>query len=172
MINAVLRLRRDNDYNYAKIKDTFIPMNGEICLVDTADAGLRAVCGDGRTPFGNLEYLNDFIKKGYFKENEFYSDSAYQNILPAQMTNLYIDLVFHRIYYFDGTNYQIIETGVDVANESMAGIMKLYQSTGYNVDGTMTQKAITNELDSISDELDDKVEISLEKDEELLIFTF
>lgn len=52
MINAVLRLRRDNDFNYAKIKDTFIPANGEICLVDTARNGLCAVCGDGVTPFG------------------------------------------------------------------------------------------------------------------------
>ena len=32
MLNAILRLRRDNHYNYAKIKDTFIPANGEICL--------------------------------------------------------------------------------------------------------------------------------------------
>lgn len=172
MINAVLRLRRDNDYNYAKIKDTFIPMNGEICLVDTADAGLRAVCGDGRTPFGELKYLNDLIKRGYYKDNVFYSDNAYQNILPAQMTNLYIDLVFHRIYYFDGVNYQIVETGIDVANESIAGIMKLYQTTGYNVDGTMSQKAITDELDNINDELDDKIEISLKEEEELLIFSF
>lgn len=50
--------------------------------------------------------------------------------------------------------------------------MKLYSTTGENVDGTMTQKAITKELNSINDELDDKVEISLKKDEELLIFTF
>jgi hypothetical protein len=51
-INAILRLRRDNDYNYAKIKDTFIPADGEICLVDTARNGLRAVCGDGVSTFG------------------------------------------------------------------------------------------------------------------------
>ena len=35
MLNAVLRLRRDNDYNYAKIANSFVPANGEICLVDT-----------------------------------------------------------------------------------------------------------------------------------------
>ena len=66
MINAVLRLRRDNDYNYAKIKDSFIPANGEICLVDTARDGLRAVCGDGVSTFGQLNFLADFIKKGYY----------------------------------------------------------------------------------------------------------
>ena len=62
MINAVLRLRRDNDYNYAKIKDTFIPANGEICLVDTARNGLRAVCGDGVSTFGQLEYIGESFK--------------------------------------------------------------------------------------------------------------
>jgi hypothetical protein len=50
--NAVLQLRRDNDYNYAKIAESFIPAKGEICLVDTARSGLRVVCGDGATPFG------------------------------------------------------------------------------------------------------------------------
>ena len=39
-----LRLRRDNSFNYDKIKDTFIPANVEICLVDTPRDGLRAVC--------------------------------------------------------------------------------------------------------------------------------
>ena len=43
--------------------------------------------------------------------------------------------------------------------------MKLYDTIGNNIDGTMTQKAITEELE-------DKVEISLNKDEELLIFTY
>jgi hypothetical protein len=41
--------------------------------------------------------------------------------------------------------------------------MKLYHSIGQNTDGTMSQKAIT-------DELDDKVEVALNIDEELLIF--
>jgi hypothetical protein len=43
--------------------------------------------------------------------------------------------------------------------------MKLYTTIGDNEDGTMTQKAIT-------DELDDKVEVEINKDEELLIFTY
>jgi hypothetical protein len=66
MINAILRLRRDNDYNYAKIKDTFIPANGEICLVDTARYGLRAVCGDGVSTFGQLEYIGESFQQGYW----------------------------------------------------------------------------------------------------------
>ena len=46
MLKTIIRLRRDNDYNYAKIKDTFIPASGEVCLVDTAKQGLCAVVGD------------------------------------------------------------------------------------------------------------------------------
>ena len=51
---------------------------------------------------------------------------------------------------------------IPAASSEQAGIMKLYDSTGYSVDGTMTQKAIT-------DELDDKVEATVNTEEELLI---
>ena len=40
LFNTIIRLRRDNDYNYAKIKDTFVPAKGEPCLVDTAKKAL------------------------------------------------------------------------------------------------------------------------------------
>lgn len=51
-----------------------------------------------------------------------------------------------------------------LASAEISGIMKLYDSVGQNTDGTMTQKAI-------SDELDDKVEIALNIEEEMIIFT-
>jgi hypothetical protein len=43
-------------------------------------------------------------------------------------------------------------------------VLKLYNEVGYNTDGTMTQKAITEELDT-------KVELSLKEEEELIIFS-
>jgi hypothetical protein len=43
--------------------------------------------------------------------------------------------------------------------------MKLYSTIGDNEDGTMTQKAITQELG-------EKVEVALDIEEELLIFHF
>ena len=58
IFNGIIRLRRDNDYNYEKIKDIFIPAKGEVCLVDTALRGLRAKVGDGVTKFGELEYAD------------------------------------------------------------------------------------------------------------------
>jgi hypothetical protein len=42
--------------------------------------------------------------------------------------------------------------------------MKLYSTTGHNEDGTMTQKAITEELG-------EKVEVTLNIEEELIIFS-
>ena len=42
--------------------------------------------------------------------------------------------------------------------------MKLYETTGENTDGTMTQKAITEEINS-------KISTSVEEGNELLIFS-
>jgi hypothetical protein len=53
---------------------------------------------------------------------------------------------------------------IPTATATVPGVMKLYDTVGQNSDGTMTQKAI-------SDELDDKVEASVNLVEELLIFT-
>lgn len=169
MANAIIRLRRDNDYNYNKIKDRFIPADGEICLVDTARDGLRAVCGDGKTPFGQLKYLNEIIIQGYFADGAFYADSAHTEIIAGSTIRIYIDRHTNVLYFYDGISFinvaSTIGGSIPTASEQTSGIMKLYNTTGNNTDGTMTQQAITNELD-------DKVEIQLNQDEELLIFTY
>lgn len=169
MLNTIIRLRRDNDYNYAKIKDKFIPASGEICLVDTVKDGLRAVCGDGKTVFGELKYLDEIIIKGYYFDNKFYQDKEMTIELPAQTNKIYICIKkVYTLYIYDGIQYHQISGSagaLPTATSEVPGIMKLYNTVGNNEDGTMTQKAIT-------DELDDKVEIQLNKDEELLIFTY
>jgi hypothetical protein len=68
------------------------------------------------------------------------------------------------------------------ASETILGVLKLYDSKGNNVDGTMTQRAITEGLDNVEEnvnikiedinkELDTKIELSLKEDEELVIFS-
>jgi hypothetical protein len=165
-VDGIIKLRRDNDFNYEKIKDTFIPANGEICLVDTARDGLRAVCGDGVHTFGELDFVGEVLIRGYYYNGDFYSDIQHENKVVGSITKIYIDMHKGSLYYFDGVYYQSTteEGSIPTATSTTAGIMKLYDSVGYNTDGTMTQKAIT-------DELDDKVEISLNLDEETLIFT-
>lgn len=169
MLNTIIRLRRDNEINYLKIKDKFIPADGEICLVDTVRDGLRAVCGDGKTKFGELTYIDEIIIKGYYSDNKFYKDKELSIELPAQINKIYICIKkIYTLYIYDGINYhQLSGTAgsLPTATDEAPGIMKLYDTVGDNIDGTMTQKAIT-------DELDDKVEIELNKDEELLIFTY
>ena len=163
-INATFRLRRDNDYNYAKIKDTFIPANGEICLVDTARSGLRAVCGDGVSTFGQLEYIGESFKQGYYDHvtEKFYTNKNLTAEVDKRENVIYLDIDTNQIYYWANDSYHIIESHLPQASETVLGVLKLYNNVGYNTDGTMTQKAITEELDT-------KVELSLKEDEELVI---
>ena len=100
MINAILRLRRDNDYNYAKIKDTFIPANGEICLVDTARSGLRAVCGDGVSTFGQLEYIGESFKQGYYDHvsERFYTNKNLTTEVEKRENVIYLDIDSSQLY--------------------------------------------------------------------------
>ena len=165
ILNTVIRLRRDNDYNYAKIKDTFIPASGEICLVDTAREGLRAVCGDGVTPFGQLDYMGELLAVGYYYEDEFYADAEHTDLIDKSTIKIYIDKSLGGLYYYDGIQYQNIGGSIPTATANKAGIMKLYDTLGDHTDGTMTQKAIT-------DELGDKVEVEINQDEELLVFSY
>lgn len=163
MISAVLRLRRDNDFNYAKIKDSFIPQDGEICLIDTAKDGLRAVCGDGVTPFAQLKFLDEILQKGYLSNKIFYKDRALTERLDKKRICLYIDLNTQQMYHYDGEEFVEVKIGIPSATASSAGIVKMYHEAGYNDDGTMTQRAITEELDT-------KVEVSLDLEKELIIF--
>lgn len=174
MVNAILRLRRDNDYNYAKIKDTFIPANGEICLVDTARYGLRAVCGDGVSTFTQLEYIGESFQQAYWDNvnKSFYHDKHLTREITDKRENiLYLDIDTSQIYYYTGNEFKQIELGLPTASETVLGVLKLYNETGDNIDGTMTQRAITKELGDINEELDTKVEVSLKEDEELVIFS-
>lgn len=171
VFSGIIRLRRDNDYNYNSIKDTFIPANGEVCLVDTALRGLRAKVGDGKTVFSKLEYtdaqlysaIESVIIRGYYKDGDFYSDSVYSNKITPVSTSLYINITGNNIYGYDGSKYYELSGQTGTASSTNAGVMKLYGSIGQNTDGTMTQKAIT-------DELNEKIEIQIDEESETVIF--
>lgn len=161
-INVVIKMRRDNDYNYAKVKDTFIPDRGEICLVDTAKKGLCAVVGDGVSTYGSLDYVNEIFQKVEFNNGKAYIEG--EEIVPNE-NKVYIDTNNpSALYYYNGVEFVIIGPGsLPVASADAAGIMKLYSTTGKNTDGTMTQKAITDELST-------KVSASVNLEDELVIF--
>lgn len=167
-------IRRDNEYNY--LKKT--PANNEICLVDVAGKGVRVKIGDGETTFAELPYLDEsilksvdnIIIKGYFYQNNFYADSGHTKLIEALIGRIYIDTASSKLYTYNGVGYDTTLNKLPNATADVAGMLKLYDQTGQNIDGTMTQRAITNEFDNINDELDDKFEMDVIKDEEMLIF--
>ena len=163
IVNAVIACRRDNDYNYAKVATTFIPKSGEICLVDTSRQGLCAIVGDGSATYGDLlanGYINDIFIKGFYLNGTFYNvkeNPTDVNILDKNVNKIYIDLNNkNNIYYYDGENFVLIGIGnLPTASADTAGVVKMYNVTGSNEDGTMTQKSITEELEK-------KVEVSVD----------
>lgn len=154
-------LRRDNYFNY---KADFVPQNGEICLVDTARDGLRVVCGDGKTKFESLEYVDNFIVKGFFVDDAFYEDKSGTVPIAGAVHKLYIDMATQQMFVFDGEKY-ISAGGKQIANATseIPGIMKLYDTLGQNTDGTITQRLFT-------DEINQKIEMDVVPEDEMLIF--
>lgn len=122
-------------------------LKGELFIVDTKD-GVKTKVGDGNSFFNDLDYLNDFLQMGYYLNGKFYKDSTYTTQLTGSVSCLYVDLnekVNNHLYYFTGSEY-IRASGEAFATSESAGIMKLYDVSGDNVDGTMTQRAITEGL--------------------------
>lgn len=156
VINTSIKLRRDNDYNYNKVADSFIPMKGEPVLVDTEQYGLRFKIGDGVTSYGALAYTdenNNVVLLGYYLNDNFYIDSTYTVELEKSESKLYIDKNVRAVYVWNGESYAPLSPE---ATETVAGMMKLYQTAGDNTDGTMSQKAITDGVNAIKFELDEK----------------
>lgn len=169
ILNATIQLRRDNDYNFKKVENFFVPANGEVVLVDTAKDGLRAKVGDGYSTFAQLQYtdadLRNPVLHGYYYNSGFYQDTMHTIPMARMMNKIYIDDSVRKVYYFDGTNYICIQDHLVNATSDIPGIVKLYNETGYNIDGTMTQKAITDELDL-------RYKADIDSDNELLVFSF
>ena len=169
VLNATIQLRRDNDYNFKKVENFFVPANGEVVLVDTAKDGLRAKVGDGYSTFAQLQYtdadLRNPVLHGYYYNSGFYQDTMHTIPMARMINKIYIDDSARKLYYFDGEQYVPIQENLVTATAEIPGIVKLYGTTGYNVDGTMTQKAITDELDL-------RYKATIDSDDELLVFSF
>jgi len=110
--------------------------------------------------FEPIASASDVIIRGYYLNDKFYTDSTYQTECVKDTKCLYVDIISGgSLYTWDGTKYN---RSVKDASSTLAGVMKLYQTHGQNTDGTMSQKEITNGVQSI------KFNVDLE-DEECLI---
>ena len=168
-INAIIQLRRDNEYNFEVVKNTFIPANGEVVLIDTAKDGLRAKVGNGYSTYAELNFtdadLRNAVLHGYFYEGKFYRDLVHSVQMIPMINKIFIDDSTRKIYFYNGESYQNIQTTFTTASSIEPGLVKLYATTGQNTDGTMTQKAITDELDL-------RYKATVDGENELLVFSF
>ena len=167
-IDATIRLRRDNDYNYEAIKDIFIPSNGEVVLVDTTNDGLRAKVGNGVNTYAELQFTDEDIRnavlQGYYDNGIFYQDPTLNTPFNKMINKVYIDKVNSQIYYYNGIEYVPLTATYSTASSDVAGLVKLYNTVGQNTDGTMTQKSITDELYL-------RFKTNVDTENELLVFT-
>ena len=160
-INTIIQLRRDNEFNYPT---TYVPRNGEVLLIDTPTKGLQVKVGNGTSTFTQLDYYaSDIIVRGYYFEDKFYSDNNHENLITGSNLKIYVDISTSKLYIYNEEQYTIINT-VPYASSTDAGILKLYDTTGSNTDGTMTQKAITDQLNT-------KISVTVEAENELAIFS-
>lgn len=166
MANKNLRtrisLKRDIESNLISLNPVLL--KGEIYFVDTSE-GLKVKVGDGSKTFKQLDYT-DLLIRGYYLSGRFYTDSTYTVQITPSISKLYLDINGDKItrkclYYWNGNKY-IATNGEDIATDTVAGIMKLYNESGNNIDGTMTQRSITEGIDNIVFAID-------EEDEECLI---
>ena len=169
VINTVIKLRRDNDYNYQKVGQKFVPAFGEVCFVDTARSGLRAVVGDGVTVFDNLKFADDIFVKAYFNkaDSKFYKSADFVEEEIGNTNRIYIDLNNpNHIYYYNGVDYVVVGAGeLPTASAEVPGIMKLYNTKGDNVDGTISQFIFTQEINK-------KIEMDVNVEKETVIFGY
>ena len=61
-----IKFKRDLETNY---DNSFVPLYGEICLVETTDGRLRAKVGDGVTQFSSIPYMDkELVTQELFNE--------------------------------------------------------------------------------------------------------
>lgn len=158
--NIFARICRDSVSNYS---DDFVAEKNQICLVDVSARDLRFKVGDGVTfwkdlPYADeflLEQINEVILNGYYLNDKFYTDSTYTVELEKNVSKVYIDKNSNIVYHYDGTKFVSINDTLPTASDVQAGIAKLYQDGGQHTDGSMSQKAVTDGVQSISFTVDD-----------------
>lgn len=152
-----IKFRRDTEQKYGS---SFIPLNGEICLVDTNN-GLKFKVGDGDTnfnllPFVDEDHLDKFsVLQGYYYNNKFYKESSYTTELVEKENKVYIDVITSKLYYYSGSEFHENAVSIPDATASQPGVMKIYTTQGNNADGAVTQKFFTETLNNLILTVDD-----------------
>lgn len=93
------------------------------------------------------------ILRGYYFNNNFYTDTTYTKELAKDENKIYVNIPNGALYTYSVDSGFIAAT--KEATDQIMGIMKLYSVHGQNIDGTMTQKGITDGIDAIEFGVDD-----------------
>ena len=101
------------------------------------------------------------IIEGYYLNGKFYTDSTYTVETIKSKELLYCDISkvegvqVNKLYFYDGTQYvSVASSSVDPATPSQAGIAKLYNNEGQNIDGAINQKVVTDSIEEITFAID------------------
>jgi len=131
--------------------DLGIPLRGEpIWEIDTN----RIKIGNGVDSYANLDYfsgdtIDNLVLEGYYDQTTgyFYDKPAEyvdRERLPEWTDRLYRDMETNDVYYFKALGrFTKLSTST-----------KLYNTSGQNTDGAMTQKAVTDGINDINFNLD------------------
>ena len=91
--------------------------------------------------------INSSVTNGYYYDGKFYEDAEHTKELKTNLDNLYVDKHSGQIYYYD-VNEKKYKGILSEANDTSMGVLKMYGTEGENTDGTMSQKAIKETIDS------------------------
>ena len=81
-----IKFKRDLEDNY---DGSFVPLYGEICLVETKDGRLRAKVGDGTTQFSSIPYMDkELVTQELFNEMVLTIDENDPECLVLKKPNL------------------------------------------------------------------------------------
>lgn len=164
ILKTRISLRRDTEANWNLVQNSFTPLVGEICFIDTERRGLRAKVGDGVKTLAQLPFtdeqiiadINDIVVRGYYFNGDFYTDTTYTTLVPKAINKVYIDEITNVIYTYNGQRWISVNDTLPTASDSIVGVMKLYSTQGQNTDGTMTQKKITDSIEDIEFSIDEE----------------
>ena len=131
-----------------------LPESGEdgiVYLVPTQVSGQydEYVWKDSQFKKLNTRIISDIITEGYYFANVFWKDSGHSTRLPDKIDCIYLDIPNSTLYYYNTVDQgykQFLSINIGPATPTTPGVMKLYETTGDNTDGTISQAVITAKL--------------------------
>lgn len=73
-----------------------------------ANNGLAELGNDGKVPLSQLPSSVDDVIEGYYKNSNFYKDSAGNTLITGETGKIYVDMTTNKIYRWSGNSYVII----------------------------------------------------------------